>query len=188
MTRCTKLCAVFLSLTLTLLLLCSCQKTAAPLILPETNGTTRPSQWKAQLLTALNEQQRSFGLSEPYIQDTDTNAEAVLHYVQQQANDDPAKVTELLSESPDDFVNCANALKELLHPADDETFTVSYALLPADALASQETDLTDTARTLIRNRKLVTYSDTFSPENCEKVSIAAGNVGGQLYVLVVFSS
>lgn len=187
MTRCTKLCAVFLSLTLTLLLLCSCQKTAAPLILPETNGT-RPSQWKAQLLSALNDYQRSFGLSEHYIQDTDTNAEAVLHYIQQQANDDPAKVTELLSEGPDDFVNCTNALKELLHPADDETFTVSYALLPADALTSQETDLTDTAHNLIRNRKLITYSDTFSPENCEKVSIAAGNVGRQLYVLVVFSS
>ncbi len=188
MTRCTKLCAVFLSLTLTLLLLCSCQKTAAPLILPETNGTTRPSQWKAQLLAALNDYQRSFGLSEHYIQDTHTNAEAVLHYIQQQANDDPAKVAELLSEDPDGFVNCAAALKELLHPTDDETCAVSYAPLPADALTSQEVDLTDTAHNLIRNRKLITYSDTFSPENCEKTSVTATSIGGQMYVLVVFSS
>lgn len=187
MTRCTKLCAAFLSLSLSLLLLCSCQRAAAPLILPETNGVS-PSQWKAQLLAALNDYQRSFGLSETYIQDTDTNSEAVLHYIQQQANDDPSKVTELLSEGPDDFVNCAAALKELLHPADDETCTVSYAPLPADALTSQDADLTETARILIRNRKLITYSDTFSPKNCEKVSVAAGSIGGQMYVLVVFSS
>ena len=187
MTRCTKLCAAFLGLVLSLLLLCSCQRASAPLILPETNGTS-PSQWKAQLIAALNEQQRSFELSEPYIQDTDTNAEAVLHYIQQQTNSGSAKVTELLSEGPDGFVSCAPALEELLHPSDDETCSVSYAPLPADALTSQNTDLTDTARTLIRNQKLITYSDTFSPKNCEKVSLAAGNIGGQLYVLVVFSS
>ena len=132
--RCSFICGAVLSI---LLLLCSCQAGAGPLILPDNVPSKDTFQGKGKLLAALN----TIGIRRPettqdsYIPGADSVAETIFLCIQKESGNNAAAAIELLSESRDTGLsNCADVVLNRLSPSPDETYFVSYALLSADVL------------------------------------------------------
>ena len=191
--RCSFICGAVLSI---LLLLCSCQAGAGPLILSDNVPSKNASQGKKELLAALNTVDTSRPKTTPdscipYIQGADSVAETIFLCIQQESGNDAAAAIELLSANRDTgLANCADIVSSRLSP--DETYLVSYALLSADVLEDGalrgDADLSDVALTLFTNRTLLVYSDSFQPTASQKTGFAVGVIGGQALVVAVFVS
>lgn len=193
--RCSFICGAVLSI---LLLLCSCQAGAGPLILPDNVPSKNASQGKKELLAALNTVDTSRpkttqDSSIPYIQGADSVAETIFLCIQQESGNDAAAAIKLLSESrTTGLANCADVVLNRLSPSPDETYLVSYALLSADVLEDgalrEDADLSGVARTLLNHRSLLVYSNSFQRAASQKTGFAVGVIGGQALVVAVFVS
>lgn len=193
--RCSFICGAVLSI---LLLLCSCQAGAGPLILPDNVPSKNASQGKKELLAALNTVDTSRpkttqDSSIPYIQGADSVAETIFLCIQQESGNDAAAAIKLLSESrTTGLANCADVVLNRLSPSPDETYLVSYALLSADVLEDgalrEDADLSGVARALLNHRSLLIYSDSFQRAASQKTGFAVGVIGGQALVVAVFVS
>lgn len=187
--RCSFICGAVLSI---LLLLCSCQAGAGPLILPDNVPSKDTFQGKGKLLAALN----TIGIRRPettqdsYIPGADSVAETIFLCIQKESGNDAAAAIKLLSESrTTGLANCADVVLNRLSPSPDETYFVSYALLSADVLEDGalrgDADLSGVARTLLTNRSLLVYSDSFQRTASQKTGFAVGVIGGQALVVTV---
>lgn len=193
--RCSFICGAVLSI---LLLLCSCQAGAGPLILPDNVPSKNASQGKKELLAALNTEDTSRPKTTPdscipYIQGADSVAETIFLCIQKESGNNAAAAIELLSESRDTgLANCADVVLNRLSPSPDETYLVSYALLSADVLEDGalrgDADLSGVALTLLTNRTLLVYSDSSQRTASQKTGFAVGVIGGQALVVAVFVS
>lgn len=190
--RCSFICGAVLSI---LLLLCSCQAGAGPLILPDNVPSKNTSQGKKELLAALN----TIGIRRPettqdsYIPGADSVAETIFLCIQKESGNNAAAAIKLLSANEvTGFANCANVVLNRLSTSPDETYFVSYALLSADVLEDgalrEDVDLSAVARTLLINRSLLVYSKSFQPDASQKIGFAVGVIGGQALVVAVFVS
>lgn len=190
--RCSFICGAVLSI---LLLLCSCQAGAGPLILPDNIPSENTSQGKKELLAALN----TIGIRRPettqdsYIPGADSVAETIFLCIQKESGNNAAVAIKLLSANEvTGFANCANVVLNRLSTSPDETYFVSYALLSADVLEDgalrEDVDLSAVARTLLINRSLLVYSKSFQPDASQKIGFAVGVIGGQALVVAVFVS
>lgn len=190
--RCSFICGAVLSI---LLLLCSCQAGAGQLIPPDNIPSENTSQGKKELLAALN----TIGIRRPettqdsYIPGADSVAETIFLCIQQESGNDAAAAIKLLSESrTTGLANCADVVLNRLSPSPDETYFVSYALLSADVLEDGalrgDADLSGVARTLLTNRSLLVYSDSFQPAASQKTGFAVGVIGNQALVVAVLVS
>ena len=193
--RCSFICGAVLSI---LLLLCSCQAGAGPLILPDNVPSKNTSQGKEKLLAAPNtivirRPETTPDSCIPYIQGADSVAETIFLCIQKESGNDAAAAIELLSESrTTGLANCAAVVLNRLSPSHDETYWVSYALLSADVLEDGalrgDVDLSAVALTLLTNRRLLVYSDSFPRAASQKTGFAVGVIGGQALVVAVFVS
>lgn len=193
--RCSFICGAVLSI---LLLLCSCQAGAGPLILPDNVPSKNTSQGKEKLLAALNtivirRPETTPDSCIPYIQGADSVAETIFLCIQKESGNNAAAAIELLSESRDTGLsNCADVVLNRLSPSPDETYLVSYALLSADVLEDGalrgDVDLSGVALTLLTNRTLLVYSDSSQRTASQKTGFAVGVIGGQALVVAVFVS
>ncbi len=190
--RCSFICGAVLSI---LLLLCSCQAGAGPLILPDNVPSKNTSQGKEKLLAALNtvDIRRPETTQDSYIQGADSVAETIFLCIQKESGNNAAAAIELLSESRDTgLANCAAVVLNRLSPSPDETYLVSYALLSADVLEDGalrgDADLSGVALTLLTNRRFLVLSDAFQPTASQKTGFAVGVIGGQALVVAVFVS
>ena len=161
MTRCTNRRTAILTLILGLtLLLCGCQVGGGVFVLPDIS-TNDSTQGKTQLLAALNKHYYTHfdnSDSSHFIYGNDSAAEAVLAYLQKVCADDASKPCK-----------------------------VSYAAL--DSSLSDDALLSSAAQTLLKNRRfLVLPSDISSSTDCCQVSFAVGTIGGQTFVIAVFTS
>ena len=190
--RCSFICGAVLSI---LLLLCSCQAGAGPLILPDNIPSENTSQGKKELLAALN----TIGIRRPettqdsYIPGADSVAVTIFLCIQKESGNNAAAAIKLLSANEvTGFANCANVVLNRLSTSPDETYFVSYALLSADVLEDgalrEDVDLSAVARTLLINRSLLVYSKSFQPDASQKIGFAVGVIGGQALVVAVFVS
>ena len=190
--RCSFICGAVLSI---LLLLCSCQAGAGQLILPDNIPSENTSQGKKELLAALN----TIGIRRPettqdsYIPGADSVAETIFLCIQKKSGNNAAAAIKLLSANEvTGFANCANVVLNRLSPSPDETYFVSYALLSADVLEDgalrEDADLSGVAHTLLTNRSLLVYSDSFQRAASQKTGFAVGVIGGQALVVAVFVS
>ena len=189
--RCSFICGAVLSI---LLLLCSCQAGAGPLILPDNVPSKNASQGKKELLAALNQEYcLNFPNPNYFIQGSDSAAEAVFLYLAQNSGGDINKAVEFLAENPeDDRANCADVVLSRLSPSPDETYLVSYALLSADVLEDgalrEDADLSGVARTLLDQQAILVLSDSFQSNASQKTGFAVGVIGNQALVVAVFVS
>ena len=190
--RCSFICGAVLSI---LLLLCSCQAGAGPLILPDNVPSKNTSQGKEKLLAALNTIviRRPETTQDSYIPGADSVAETIFLCIQKKSGNNAAAAIELLSENRDtELANCAAVVLNSLSTSPDETYWVSYALLSADILEDgalrEDVDLSAVARTLLANRSLLVLSDVFQPDASQKIGFAVGVIGGQALVVAVFVS
>ena len=193
--RCSFICGAVLSI---LLLLCSCQAGAGPLILPDNVPSKNASQGKEKLLAALNtivirRPETTQDSCIPYIQGADSVAETIFLCIQKESGNNAADAIELLSANRDTgLANCANVVLNRLSPSPDETYLVSYALLSADVLEDGalrgDADLSGVALTLLTNRTLLVYSDSSQRTASQKTGFAVGVIGGQALVVAVFVS
>lgn len=190
--RCSFICGAVLSI---LLLLCSCQAGAGPLILPDNIPSENTSQGKKELLAALN----TIGIRRPettqdsYIPGADSVAETIFLCIQKESGNNAAAAIKLLSANEvTGFANCANVVLNRLSTSPDETYFVSYALLSADVLEDGalrgDVDLSGVARTLLINRSLLVLSDVFQPDASQKTGFSVGVIGNQALVVAVFVS
>lgn len=190
--RCSFICGAVLSI---LLLLCSCQAGAGPLILPDNVPSKNTSQGKEKLLAALN----TIGIRRPettqdsYIPGADSVAETIFLCIQKKSGNNAAAAIKLLSANEvTGFANCADIVLNSLSTSPDETYFVSYALLSADVLEDgalrEDVDLSAVAYTLLANRSLLVLSDVFQPDASQKIGFAVGVIGGQALVVAVFVS
>lgn len=187
--RCSFICGAVLSI---LLLLCSCQAGAGPLILPDNIPSENTSQGKKELLAALN----TIGIRRPettqdsYIPGADS---VIFLCIQKESGNNAAAAIKLLSANEvTGFANCANVVLNRLSTSPDETYFVSYALLSADVLEDgalrEDVDLSAVARTLLINRSLLVLSDVFQPDASQKTGFSVGVIGNQALVVAVFVS
>ena len=190
--RCSFICGAVLSL---LLLLCSCQvgvgtgQFVQPPDIPPDNS----SQGKTQLLSALNQEYfHRVQISNHFIQGSDSAAEAVFLYLEQNSGGDINKAVEFLAENEDGRVNCADAVLSRVSPSSSETYWVSYSFLSADMLEDgvlkENAEFGPVAGKLIDNRKLLVSSDSYQPYDCQRSGFAVGVIGGQALVVAVFVS
>lgn len=190
--RCSFICGAVLSL---LLLLCSCQvgvgtgQFVQPPDIPPDNS----SQGKTQLLSALNQEYfHRVQISNHFIQGSDSAAEAVFLYLEQNSGGDINKAVEFLAENEDGRVNCADAVLSRVSPSSSETYWVSYSFLSADMLEDgvlkEDAEFGPVAGKLIDNRKLLVSSDSYQPYDCQRSGFAVGVIGGQALVVAVFVS
>ena len=191
--RCSFICGAVLSI---LLLLCSCQAGAGPLILPDNVPSKNVSQGKKELLAALNQEYFDrFKRSNYFIQGSDSAAEAVFLYLAQNSGGDINKAVEFLAENPEDEycrANCADAVLSRISPSSSETYWVSYSFLSADILEDgvlkEDAEFGPVAGKLIDNRNLLVSSDSYQPYDCQRSGFAVGVIGGQALVVAVFVS
>lgn len=190
--RCSFICGAVLSI---LLLLCSCQAGAGPLILPDNVPSKNASQGKEKLLAALNTIviRRPETTQDSYIPGADSVAETIFLCIQKKSGNNAAAAIKLLSANEvTGFANCADIVLNRLSPSPDETYLVSYALLSADVLEDgalrEDVDLSAVARTLLANRSLLVLSDVFQPDASQKIGFAVGIIGNQALVVAVFVS
>ena len=131
--RCSFICGAVLSI---LLLLCSCQAGAGPLILPDNVPSKNTSQGKEKLLAALNQEYFDrFKRSNYFIQGSDSAAEAAFLYLAHNSGGDINKAVEFLAENPEDEdgrANCADDVLRIISPSPSKTYWVSYSFLSAD--------------------------------------------------------
>ena len=190
--RCSFICGAVLSL---LLLLCSCQvgvgtgQFVQPPDIPPDNS----SQGKTQLLSALNQEYfHRVQISNHFIQGSDSAAEAVFLYLEQNSGGDINKAVEFLAENEDGRVNCADAVLSRVSPSSSETYWISYSFLSADMLEDgvlkEDAEFGPVAGKLIDNRKLLVSSDSYQPYDCQRSGFAVGVIGGQALVVAVFVS
>ena len=96
------------------------------------------SQGKTQLLSALNQEYfHRVQISNHFIQGSDSAAETVFLYLEQNSGGDIDKAVEFLAENPEDEycrANCADAVLSRISPSSSETYWVSYSFLSADIL------------------------------------------------------
>lgn len=186
--RCSFICGAVLSI---LLLLCSCQAGAGPLILPDNVPSKNASQGKKELLAALNQEYcRNFPNPNYFIQGSDSAAEAVFLYLAQNSGDDIGKAVESLTENPKDSrANCADDVLRIISPSPSETYWVSYSFLSADMLEDgvlkENAAFGSVAKDLIGHRTLLEF---YSLSGNENVGFAVGVIGGQALVVAVFVS
>lgn len=190
--RCSFICGAVLSI---LLLLCSCQAGAGPLILPDNVPSKNTSQGKEKLLAALNTIviRRPETTQDSYIPGADSVAETIFLCIQKKSGNNAAAAIKLLSANEvTGFANCADIVLNSLSTSPDETYLVSYALLSADVLEDgalrEDVDLSAVARTLLANRSLLVLSDVFQPDASQKIGFAVGIIGNQALVVAVFVS
>lgn len=190
--RCSFICGAVLSI---LLLLCSCQAGAGPLILPDNVPSKNTSQGKEKLLAALNTIviRRPETTQDSYIPGADSVAETIFLCIQKKSGNNAAAAIKLLSANEDTgFANCADIVLNSLSTSPDETYFVSYALLSADVLEDgalrEDADLSAVALTLLTNRRFLVLSDAFHPAASQKTGFAVGVIGGQALVVAVFVS
>lgn len=188
--RCSFICGAVLSI---LLLLCSCQAGAGPLILPDNVPSKNTSQGKEKLLAALNQEYFDrFKRSNYFIQGSDSAAEAVFLYLAHNSGGDINKAVESLTENREDGrVNCADDVLRIISPSSGETYWVSYSFLSADMLEDgvlkENADFGPIAQNLIDHRMLLTVYSPSGSGN-EKAGFAVGVIGGQALVVAVFIS
>lgn len=188
--RCSFICGAVLSI---LLLLCSCQAGAGPLILPDNVPSKNASQGKKELLAALNQEYcRNFPNPNYFIQGSDSAAEAVFLYLAQNSGGNIDKAVEFLTENPkDDRANCADDVLRIISPSSSETYWVSYSFLSAnmleDGVLKEDAEFGPVAKNLIDHRTLLTV---YSPSGSgyEKAGFAVGVIGGRTLVVAVFVS
>lgn len=192
MTRCTNRRTAILTLILGLtLLLCGCQVGGGVFVLPDIS-TKDSAQGKTQLLAALNKHYYTHfdnSDSSHFIYGNDSAAEAVLAYLQKVCADDASKVASLLSDSTGDTspVHCADGLLASYPSLSARPCKVSYTALDSDL--SDDALLASAAQTLLKNRRfLVLPSDISSSTDCCQVSFAVGTIGGQAFVIAVFTA
>lgn len=174
-------------------LFCGCQSGMVPISLPDT-AVKDTSQGKAQLLSALNQEYYArLQTANHFRQGSDTTAEAVLLYLQQNSGGNAAKVDELLTEDDDTgLVRCADDLLSRLSLSPSESCRVGYAFLEADMLDEDGAlrsgaDFSVTARTLLNDRAFLVWADGFSGTASEQTGFAVGTIGGKALVVAVFS-
>lgn len=188
--RCSFICGAVLSI---LLLLCSCQAGAGPLILADNVPSKNASQGKEKLLAALNQEYfHRFDTPNYFIQGSDSAAETVFLYLAQNSGGDINKAVELLTENPEDEygrVNCADAVLSEIPHSSSETYWVSYSFLSADMLEAgvlkENAAFGPVAENLVDNRRLLEF---YSLSDNEEVGFAVGVIGGQALVVAVFVS
>lgn len=190
--RCSFICGAVLSL---LLLLCSCQIGAGTgqFVQPPDIPPDDSSQGKTQLLSALNQEYfHRVQISNHFIQGSDSAAEAVFLYLEQNSGGDINKAVEFLAENEDGRVNCADAVLSRISPSSSETYWVSYSFLSADMLEDgvlkEDAEFGSVAGKLIDNRKLLVSADSYQPYDCQRSGFAVGVIGGQALVVAVFVS
>ena len=190
--RCSFICGAVLSI---LLLLCSCQAGAGPLILPDNVPSKNASQGKKELLAALNtvDTSRPETTQDSYIPGADSVAETIFLCIQKESGNNAAAAIKLLSANEvTELANCANVVLNRLSPSPDETYLVSYALLSADVLEDgalrEDADLSGVARTLLDQRAILVLSHSFQINASQKTGFAVGVIGGQALVVAVFVS
>ena len=190
--RCSFICGAVLSL---LLLLCSCQIGAGTgqFVQPPDIPPDNSSQGKTQLLSALNQEYfHRVQISNHFIQGSDSAAEAVFLYLEQNSGGDINKAVEFLAENEDGRVNCADAVLSRVSPSSSETYWISYSFLSADMLEDgvlkEDAEFGPVAGKLIDNRKLLVSSDSYQPYDCQRSGFAVGVIGGQALVVAVFVS
>lgn len=192
MTRCTNRRTAILTLILGLtLLLCGCQVGGGVFVLPDIS-TKDSTQGKTQLLAALNKHYYTHfdnSDSSHFIYGNDSAAEAVLAYLQKFAPTTPARWPR---SSPTVRVIPARCIVPTacwpaILPCPQGHAKVSYAALDSDL--SDDALLSSAAQTLLKNRRfLVLPSDISSSTDCCQVSFAVGTIGGQTFVIAVFTS
>ena len=188
--RCSFICGAVLSI---LLLLCSCQAGAGPLILPDNVPSKNASQGKEKLLAALNQEYfRLVQISNHFIQGSDSAAETVFLYLEQNSGGDIGKAVESLTENPKDSrANCADDVLRIISPSPSETYWVSYSFLSADMLEDgvlkEDAEFGPVAGNLLDNYLLVS-SDSYQPYDCQRSGFAVGVIGGRALVVAVFVS
>lgn len=188
--RCSFICGAVLSI---LLLLCSCQAGAGPLILPDNVPSKNASRGKEMLLAALNQEYfNRFKRSNYFIQGSDSAAEAVFLYLAQNSGGDINKAVEFLAENPEDEdgrANCADDVLRIISPSPSETYWVSYSFLSAnmleDGVLKENSAFGPVAENLIDHRTLLEF---YSLSGNEKVGFAVGVIGNQALVVAVFVS
>ena len=191
--RCSFICGAVLSL---LLLLCSCQigVGAGQFVQPPDIPPDDSSQGKTQLLSALNQEYfHRVQISNHFIQGSDSAAEAVFLYLEQNSGGDINKAVELLAESlKDGRANCADDVLRIISPSPSETYWVSYSFLSADILEDgvlkEDAEFGPVAGKLIDNRHLLVSSDSYQPYDCQRSGFAVGVIDGQALVVAVFVS
>lgn len=191
--RCSFICGAVLSL---LLLLCSCQIGAGTgqFVQPPDIPPDDSSQGKTQLLSALNQEYfHRVQISNHFIQGSDSAAETVFLYLEQNSGGDINKAVELLAESlKDGRANCADDVLRIISPSPSETYWVSYSFLSADILEDgvlkEDAEFGPVAGKLIDNRNLLVSSDSYQPYDCQRSGFAVGVIGGQALVVAVFVS
>ena len=190
--RCSFICGAVLSL---LLLLCSCQVGVGTgqFVQPPDTPPDDSSQGKTQLLSALNQEYfHRVQISNHFIQGSDSAAEAVFLYLEQNSGGGINKAVEFLAENEDGRVNCADAVLSRISPSSSETYWVSYSFLSADMLEDgvlkEDAEFGPVAGKLIDNRKLLVSSDSYQPYDCQRSGFAVGVIGGQALVVAVFVS
>lgn len=190
--RCSFICGAVLSL---LLLLCSCQigVGTGQFVQPPDIPPDDSSQGKTQLLSALNQEYfRRVQISNHFIQGSDSAAETVFLYLEQNSGGDINKAVEFLTQNPkDDRANCADAVLRIISPSPSETYWVSYSFLSADILEDgvlkEDAEFGPVAGQLLDNYLLVS-SDSYQPYDCQRSGFAVGVIGGQALVVAVFVS
>ena len=191
--RCSFICGAVLSL---LLLLCSCQigVGTGQFVQPPDIPPDDSSQGKTQLLSALNQEYfHRVQISNHFIQGSDSAAEAVFLYLEQNSGGDINKAVEFLAESlKDGRANCADDVLSRISPSPSETYWVSYSFLSAnmleDGVLKEDAEFGSVAGKLIDNRNLLVSSDSYQPYDCQRSGFAVGVIGGQALVVAVFVS
>lgn len=190
--RCSFICGAVLSL---LLLLCSCQigVGTGQFVQPPDIPPDDSSQGKTQLLSALNQEYfHRVQISNHFIQGSDSAAETVFLYLEQNSGGNINKAVEFLAQNPeDDRANCADDVLRIISPSPSETYWVSYSFLSADILEDgvlkEDAEFGPVAGKLLDNYLLVS-SDSYQPYDCQRSGFAVGVIGGQALVVAVFVS
>ena len=142
------------------------------------------------LLAALN-QEYFDQVSSPnhFIQGSDSAAETVFRYLEQNSGGNIDKAVKSLTENPEDDygrVNCADAVLSRISPSPSETYWVSYSFLSSDMLEDgvlrENAAFGPVAENLIDHRTLLEF---YSLSGNENVGFAVGVIGGQALVVTV---
>lgn len=196
MTRCTNRRTAILTLILSLtLLLCGCQVGGGVFVLPDISAKDS-TRGKVQLLAALNEQYHACydkSDSSHFIYGNDSAAEAVFLYLQDACNGDASQVSTLLAENKNTgLVNCAENLAVMPPFLSIGPCRISYSELRPDLLDGgvlrENADFSSVAKNLINRQKFLTIPDDSSKAVYDRVSFAVGTIGGQTFVIAVFTS
>lgn len=196
MTRCTNRRTAILTLILGLtLLLCGCQVGGGVFVLPDIS-TKDSAQGKARLLAALNKHYYTHfdnSDSSHFIYGNDSAAEAVFLYLQDACNGDASQVSTLLAENKNTgLVNCAENLAVMPSFLSIGPCRISYSELRPDLLDGgvlrENADFSSVAKNLINRQTFLILPDDSSKAVYSRVGFAVGTIGGQTFVIAVFTA